>query len=284
MKSEITLTFWGCRGSIPSPGLHTVVFGGNTSCVSLEYEKDIIIFDAGSGIRKLGVHLIDREDLKTIRGSIFLTHTHWDHIHGLPFFKPAFDPENQFTIYGEGKRKLSLADVLDDQMQEPYFPVDMDTTFKAIIKFREIIPQQRLQIDDGNTIIPFRLHHPNASVGYLAQVEKVRVAYVTDHEHKVGRYSREVLKMVKGIEVLIHDAQYTRAEIKKRKKGWGHSTWEDAVDLAREAEVKQLFLYHHDPEATDEQLNERQFLAQQIFPPTLIAREGLKVPLKKFLI
>jgi phosphoribosyl 1,2-cyclic phosphodiesterase len=284
MQSEAALTFWGCRGSIPAPGLHTVVFGGNTSCVSVEYEKNLLIFDAGSGIRKLGTYLMAREDLHTIRGSVFLTHTHWDHIHGLPFFVPAFAPENQFTIYGEGKRKLSLAEVLEDQMQAPYFPVDMGTAFQAHIKFQEVFPYQALRIYDAITVTPFRLHHPNAAVGYLVQIEGVQVAYVTDHEHNVGQFSPEVLRMVRGVDVLIHDAQYSRADLRHGKQGWGHSAWEDVVDLAREAQVQQLFLYHHDPEATDEQLNERQFLAQQIFPSTLVAREGLKVPLTKFVV
>lgn len=284
MQSEAALTFWGCRGSIPAPGLHTVVFGGNTSCVSVEYEKNLLIFDAGSGIRKLGTYLMAREDLHTIRGSVFLTHTHWDHIHGLPFFVPAFAPENQFTIYGEGKRKLSLAEVLEDQMQAPYFPVDMGTAFQAHIKFQEVFPHQALRIYDAITVTPFRLHHPNTAVGYLVQIEDVQVAYVTDHEHNVGQFSPEVLRMVRGIDVLIHDAQYSRADLRHGKTGWGHSAWEDVVDLAREAQVQQLFLYHHDPEATDEQLNERQFLAQQIFPSTLVAREGLKVPLTKFVV
>jgi phosphoribosyl 1,2-cyclic phosphodiesterase len=284
MQSEAALTFWGCRGSIPVPELHTVVFGGNTSCVSLEYEENIIILDAGSGIRKLGSYLMACENLHTIRGSVFLTHTHWDHIQGLPFFTPVFSPENQFTIYGEGKRRLSLVEVLEDQMQAPYFPIDMETAFQAHILFQEVSPNQALRIHDAISVTPFRLHYPNASVGYLLQIEDVQVAYVTDHEHNVGQFSPEFLPIVRGIDVLIHDSQYNRADLKNEKKGWGHSAWEDVVDLASEAQVKQLFLYHHDPETTDEQLNERQFLAQQIFPPALVAREGLKVPLTKYIV
>jgi phosphoribosyl 1,2-cyclic phosphodiesterase len=284
MKSEAVLTFWGCRGSIPAPGLHTVVFGGNTSCVSLEYEKKIIIFDAGSGIRKLGSYLMARQDLHTIQGSVFLTHTHWDHIQGLPFFAPAFAPDNQFTIYGEGKRRLSLVEILEDQMQAPYFPVDMETAFQAHIKFQELFPNQAFRIYDAITVTPFRLNHPNAAVGYRVKVEDVKVAYVSDHEHNLRQIYPEFLEMMRELDVLIHDAQYSRNDLKHGKEGWGHSAWEDVVDLAREAQVEQLFLYHHDPDATDEQLNERQFLAQQIFSPTLVAREGLKVPLAKFAV
>jgi phosphoribosyl 1,2-cyclic phosphodiesterase len=281
-RSEGILTFWGVRGSIPSPGIQTITFGGNTSCVSVEYEDYIFIFDAGSGIRKLGQHLIEREDIHIIKGSIFLSHMHWDHLQGLPFFTPAFSEENQFTVYGEGRHKLSLPKILEDQMQVPYFPVDMDTLFQAQIKFREVEPKQVVQIEDDITATPFRLTHPNAALGYLLQIQKTRIAYVSDHEHKTGKLSQSVLEMVRGVDVLIHDSQYSREELVKGKRRWGHSAWEDVVDLALESQVKQLFLFHHDPDATDEQLNERQFLAQQLFPNTAVAREGLRVPLSQF--
>jgi phosphoribosyl 1,2-cyclic phosphodiesterase len=276
------LTFWGVRGSIPSPGIHTITFGGNTSCVSVEYKDYILIFDAGSGIRKLGQHLMEREDINVIKGSIFLSHMHWDHLQGLPFFTPAFSEENRFTVYGEGRRKLSLPRILEDQMQVPYFPVDMDTLFQAQIKFHEVEPKQVIQIEDDITVTPFRLTHPNAALGYLLQIQKVRIAYASDHEHEPGEISQNVLEMVQGAEVLIHDAQYTREEVAEGKRRWGHSAWEDVIDLALESQVKRLFLFHHDPDATDEQLNGRQFLAQQLFPNTTVAREGLRIPLSRF--
>jgi len=282
MRSEGILAFWGVRGSIPSPGIHTITFGGNTSCVSVEYEGYIFIFDAGSGIRKLGQHLVKREDINVIKGSIFLSHMHWDHLQGLPFFTPAFSEENQFTVYGEGRHKLSLPKILEDQMQVPYFPVDMDTLFQTQIKFHEVEPKQVIQIEDDITVTPFRLTHPNAALGYLLRIQKVRIAYVSDHEHEAGRLSQDVLEMVRGAEVLIHDAQYSREELAGGKRRWGHSAWEDVVDLALESQVKHLFLFHHDPDATDEQLNERQFLAQQLFPNTTVAREGLRIPLSRF--
>lgn len=199
-----------------------------------------------------------------------------------PFFTPAFSEENQFTVYGEGRRKLSLPKILEDQMQVPYFPVDMDTLFQAQIKFREVEPKQVIQIGDDITVIPFRLTHPNAALGYLLQIQEVRIAYVSDHEHEPGKISQDVLEMVQGVEVLIHDAQYSREELASGKRDWGHSAWEDVVDLALESQVKHLLLFHHDPDATDEQLNERQFLAQQLFPNTTVAREGLRIPLSQF--
>jgi len=116
-----TLTFWGVCGSIPAPGLHTITFGGNTSCVSVEYREHVIIFDAGSGLRQLGLYLLAR-DTPPITGSLFLTHTHWDHIQGLPFFTPAFTPENRFVIYGEARPRYPLVELMEDQIQHPFFP------------------------------------------------------------------------------------------------------------------------------------------------------------------
>ena len=256
-----------------------MVFGGNTSCVSVEYQDHVVIFDAGTGLRKLGHHLMAKGDPETVKGSLFLTHTHWDHIQGLPFFGPALAPGNHFTIYGEGKRKYNLFQLIEGQFQNPFFPVEMEDLYQANLHFQEIGSNDTVTISRGVQIKSFRLQHPNAAIGYILDLEGVRVAYVTDHEHEVGTLSQTVLKETSGADILIHDAQYTREELRQDKKGWGHSAWEDVVQLAIKAEVKQLFLFHHDPEITDEQLNERQFMAQRMFPQTFVAREGLKLPL-----
>ncbi len=279
MDSHVLVTFWGVRGSIASPGLHTVVFGGNTSCVSIETQDHIVILDAGSGIRELGQYLMKRNGLKGIDGSILLSHLHWDHIQGLPFFVPARAQENQFTIYGEGKYRLGLSQILAGQMQAPYFPVSMDAVFRAQVKFREVCARQRIEIQPDLFVTPFCLTHPNGALGYLLQIKGRRIAYVSDHEHSIGQLSPNVLEMVPSVDLLIHDAQYSREELANDKRGWGHSAWEDVVELASEAQVEQLLLFHHDPEATDAVLNERQFLAQEKFPHTIVAREGLKIPL-----
>jgi phosphoribosyl 1,2-cyclic phosphodiesterase len=237
------------------------------------------VFDAGSGIRGLGQYLLEREDLDRIRGSILLSHLHWDHIQGLPFFVPAFSEENRFTIYGEKRHRTSLPEILAGQMQGPYFPVDMDTRFQAQIEFCEVEPKQVVQLSGGVTVTPFSLTHTNPALGYVLQTSKGRIAYVSDHEHELRNPSQEVLGMVRGVDALIHDAQYSRDELADGRAGWGHSAWEDVVHLALEGRVKRLFLFHHDPDTTDDQLNERQFLARQLFPNTTAAREGLKVPL-----
>lgn len=281
MDSNILVTFWGVRGSIASPGRHTVVFGGNTSCVSVETQDHILILDAGSGICELGRHLMKQHQSRGIDGSILLSHMHWDHIQGLPFFIPARVPENQFTIYGEGKYQRGLSQILAGQMQAPYFPVEMDTVFRAQLNFREVYVQQRIKVRPELFVTPFRLTHPNGALGYLLQIHGRRIAYVTDHEHGIGQLTPEVLEMVSGADLLIHDAQYSREELTDGKRGWGHSAWEDVVALAVKAQVKQLLLFHHDPETSDEVLNERQFLAQERFPQAIVAREGLKILLQR---
>lgn len=280
MQTESTLTFWGVRGSLPSPGLHTVTFGGNTSCVSVECGDHVIIFDAGTGLRKLGRYLIEHQEPHAIKGSIFLTHTHWDHIQGLPFFTPAFAPGNQFMIYGEARWPYSLIKLMEGQIQHPFFPVEMKELFQAHVHFQEVEVGETVEVKPQVRVTSLRLNHPNAAIGYVLQVEETRIAYVTDHEHTLEQLSPQVLHAVAGVDMLIHDAQYSRDEIRQGKRGWGHSAWEDVVQLAIEAQVKQLYLFHHDPEATDERLNERQFLAQQRFPQTFVAREGLKIPLQ----
>ena len=246
--------------------------------MSVEYREHVIIFDAGTGVRQLGLALLAREQ-PPITGSLFLTHTHWDHIQGLPFFTPAFTPENHFMIYGEARPRYSLVELMADQIQPPFFPVEMQDLFRAQIDFRELASGDTVEINPQIRVTAFRLTHPHAALGSVLQLAETRVAYVTDHDHPLEQLSPAVLEAVRSVEVLIHDAQYSRDELQHGKQGWGHSAWEDVVRLAQEAQVHQLFLFHHDPAATDEHLNERQFLAQQIFPQAFVAREGLKVPL-----
>jgi phosphoribosyl 1,2-cyclic phosphodiesterase len=267
-----TLTFWGVRGSIPSCGPETVRYGGNTSCVSIEHGDCLVILDAGTGIRKLGAHLLRREPRGGFKGNILLTHEHWDHIQGLPFFGPAFSPENRFVIYGERKRR-PLAQIIGDQMQEPYFPIEMEA-FEAEISFVEVGPGDALELGDEVWMTAHRLNHPNDALGYLLDVAGKRVAYVTDHEHAPGQLSPAVLQMAHGVDVLIHDAQYTRERLQRERRGWGHSAWEDVVELAIEARVRSLFLYHHDPDATDEELDQRLIEVRARLPRADIAREG----------
>ncbi len=282
MENQARLTFWGCRGSIPTPGPDTVIFGGNTSCVSIEYGQHLLIFDAGTGLRVLGQHLLSQSNVVDRQGHIFLSHMHWDHIQGLPFFIPAFRLGNPFTIYGERKGEQSLADVLGAQMQTPFFPVSMAEGFQPDVRLQEVMPEQPVSIEADLTVTPFPLHHPGGAVGYRIRVGDVVIAYVTDHEHPVGDIAPDILSAVRGVDILIHDAQYSREELMQSKLGWGHSAWEDVVDLARAAHVQQLFLFHHDPARTDAELCQRAQLAHDLFAPARMAREGLQVDLCPF--
>jgi phosphoribosyl 1,2-cyclic phosphodiesterase len=143
-----------------------VIFGGNTSCVSVEYGDHVVIFDAGSGLRRLGLHLMAGHEPQTIKGSIFLTHTHWDHIQGLPFFIPAFAPDNQFVIYGEVRQTYSLVELMQEQIQHPCFPVEMQDLFRAHIHFQEIGVGATVELLPQMWVTSFRLHHPNATTAW----------------------------------------------------------------------------------------------------------------------
>ena len=268
-----TLTFWGVRGSIPACGPEMIRHGGNTSCVSVEHGDCLVILDAGTGIRRLGNHLLSQGRPGGVECSILLSHEHWDHIQGLPFFAPAFSSGHRLTIYGEPKKR-ALEEIIRSQMQAPYFPIALDA-FQASIRFVEIGPGQEIPLGEAVWATTHRLNHPNGALGYLLHVDGKRVAYVTDHEHERGRLSPGVVDMARGADILIHDSQYNRDLLASDRTGWGHSAWEDVVDLAIEAGVQTLFLFHHDPDATDAELEDRLARACERFPGTRSAREGL---------
>jgi len=297
--------FWGVRGSIPTPGADTAEVGGNTSCVEVRTDDNIlIIFDAGTGIRLLGLSLMQEGFDKGGKiGHIFFSHTHWDHIQGFPFFAPAFvkgslrssrsepgTPEdlprssNIFHFYGAKKVFEKLENTLKGQMENQYFPVSLDQ-MGATIKFHEIQPEKLIKIGE-NRIIPRQLHHPNGALGY--RVENARgdkvVVYATDTEALGGDLDPQVLALAKGADVFIYDSQYTPEEYlgdpatqKTSKIGWGHSTWLDGTRLAEAARVKQYILFHHDPSHSDKVLYEIEKQAQQYFPNSRLAYEGLEI-------
>ncbi len=253
-------------------GPDTKTVGGNTTCVSLQLDGYVLVFDAGTGIRQLGRYLKE-EDRAYWKGSVFLTHYHWDHIQGLPFFEPAFRSENRFLIYGERKRESSIEEILSEQMQAPYFPVSLDA-LEGLVTFAELSAGSEIEPFPGAKVRTIRLDHPNGALGYRLDSQQGSFCFITDHEHSTGGLTEAVVEFARGVSVLIHDAQYTPVEKRGPKVGWGHSSWKEAALTAWEAGVSILYLTHHDPERTDEELDNILYRAREVFPRTEIATES----------
>lgn len=260
------------RGSIPAPVSECLGIGGNTTCIEVKARDNeaCFIVDAGSGVRLLGEALA-----KTSAGlpqiEFFLTHFHWDHIQGLPFFAPLFDSGAEISFHS-GSAVDSVREYLEGQMSQPYFPVPFSAV-RAKRRFAMIEPGKPQPF--GNMLVEaFRLNHPQGAFGYRFEVEESVLVHVCDHEHGDETIDAELRRIARGANVLICDAQYTPLEYEGRR-GWGHSTWRDAALFARDAGVERLLLFHHDPAHDDEFLEAILIEAQAIFPATELAREGL---------
>jgi phosphoribosyl 1,2-cyclic phosphodiesterase len=253
------ITFWGTRGSIPTPGSPTTRYGGNTPCVAVECADrgagHLVILDAGTGIRPLGRALTQHHN-GPVAIDLFLSHTHWDHIQGLPFFAPFFQPGNAVHIWGPKQGDVDLRTILRQQMDPVVFPVPIEG-LAARLDVDHVDPG-RFEID-GFAVRTIRLRHPGNTLGYRLTPSdgEGSVAYVTDNElgsggeYDVGpSWRREFLEFLDGVTILIHDAMFTPAEL-VRHRGWGHSSCSEAVKLAAEAGVRRLVLFHHLPEHDD---------------------------------
>jgi phosphoribosyl 1,2-cyclic phosphodiesterase len=259
---SFTLRFWGTRGSIPSPGPSTVRYGGNTPCLELRTDDGwLIILDAGTGIRDLGRSLLERENGGAIAGDIFLTHAHWDHIQGIPFFAPLFRKGNRFTIWGSKSLQTSIDRVVRDQMSPVVFPVSFEE-LQARIDFQELAEERRM--GNGYEVSAIAVRHPGGALGYRFSAgngEGGALVYVSDNELSVqARYDdppdwrSKLVAFARGASVLVHDTMYTTEEYASFV-GWGHSTHEQAVELALDAGVERLVLFHHRPERSDEEVD-----------------------------
>ena len=270
-SGSLAVTFWGVRGSIAVPGPGTVRYGGNTSCLEVRCGENLLIFDAGTGLRPLGMTLAGRTD---IEADIFLTHTHFDHICGLPFFKPAFVPGNTLRLWaGHLQPDRTLKDAVCGMMSAPLFPVPVDV-MRSRLAFNDFKAGETLEPRPGIVLKTGPLNHPNNATGYRLEYGGRVFAYITDTEHVSGKLDESILRLADGADVMVYDSMFTGGEY-PTYRGWGHSTWEEGVKLADAAGVETLVAFHHDPRHDDEFLDRMAAEAEAVRPGTLFAREGL---------
>jgi phosphoribosyl 1,2-cyclic phosphodiesterase len=260
------ITFWGTRGSIPTPGRITEKYGGNTPCVTLQYENYNIILDAGTGIRNLGIEIGEDILRQGCRDAlhIFLSHTHWDHIQGFPFFNPVFFKDTKLTIHGSPHKERFVASILKNQMDAGYFPVSMsdvaaDITMQEISE--EVIELGPIVVDWEEQIL-----HPGGSVRYRLNVDGKKIVYATDieldrilapeaNEKDKDKLAEAYRRFIYDADLLIADGQYTDEEY-ATKVGWGHTSTSLLLDIAHQCRVKRLAVFHHDPQHSDKFLDE----------------------------
>ena len=261
---RFTLKFWGVRGSIPTPQAENLRYGGNTTCLEIRAPgEQPLVIDAGSGARLLGAQLVNEP-----AATVLFTHFHWDHIQGLPFFAPLFQKETRVTLASTHSPE-DLRAVLDGLLRFPFHPIDFDY-FSAATELRQL---KLTWLHAGFTICPFELHHPQGATGYRLERQGAVLVHASDHEYGNPEADQRLLEQGRGADVLVYDAQYTPEEYEKQS-GRGHSTWLEGARLAARASVKHLVLFHHDPDHSDEQLEEILEQAQREFPSTSLAREG----------
>jgi phosphoribosyl 1,2-cyclic phosphodiesterase len=278
MNNQFSVKFWGVRGSIPTPGNTTIRYGGNTSCIQIRIGEKNLIFDAGTGLRNLSKSLPSDVPLEL---HLFFTHYHWDHIQGIPFFEPFFEPNNIINIYGrvpEEMLPLSLKDHFYQKVLHVNSPVPVKE-IEAQLQFHELVCGQKFTLDDL-TLETRPLNHPNGAMGYRLTWANHSIVYCTDTEHFPDRLDDNILYLAHQADLLIYDSMYTDDEYhnpKSPKMGWGHSTWQEAVKIAKEAEVKKLAIFHHEPSHNDDILDQIGREAKQSFENSFIAFEGLEV-------
>jgi phosphoribosyl 1,2-cyclic phosphodiesterase len=274
-SSDFTVRFWGVRGSIACSGPRTARYGGNTSSLEVRCGGRMLLFDAGTGLRYLGNSL---SDSSPIDADLFLTHTHFDHVCGLPFFRPFFQPQNRFRLWaghlGEG---MTLRRVLGEFMMSPLFPVPPQV-FRARMEYREFKAGETLHPEEGVAVRTATLNHPDGATGYRIDYAGKSLCYLTDTEHVPEAPDRNILELIAGADLVIYDSMYTDAEY-DTYVGWGHSTWQEGVRLCRAAGAKRLAVFHHDPEHDDDMLDGIAREVEKLLPGSVVAKDGLLIKL-----
>jgi phosphoribosyl 1,2-cyclic phosphodiesterase len=268
MSFEVEL--WGVRGSIACPSPDYMTFGGNTSCVELRLGDERLILDAGTGLRNLG-NLYMRSGVR--RAHLLLTHTHWDHINGFPFFKPGFQSDRVFEIRAGHLGPGAVREVLAGQMAKPTFPVPLDA-MRARLVFEDFVAGDSFKLPGGISVRTAPLNHPDRATGYRIEYAGKAFCYVTDTEHREGVPDQNVLGLIEGADVVLYDSTYTDEEFAQRIT-WGHSTWQEGIRLCRLAGARSLVIFHHDPDHDDEFLSQVADQARAEWPSAEVARERM---------
>jgi phosphoribosyl 1,2-cyclic phosphodiesterase/ActR/RegA family two-component response regulator len=258
LDDHIDMTFWGVRGTLPCSGEDTLKYGGNTSCMTLEFPRQqFFIFDCGSGIKNLGDWFVAQQR-KGINAKIFISHPHWDHINAIPFFAPLYIQGNEFEVLGANQGDITMREIVSAQMEGVYFPITF-AQFAARVYFHDL-EEETLKVS-GIEVQTKLLSHPGKCLGYRINYNGRSICYITDNEMYVetsnfydSHYEKRLAEFVESSDVLITDTTYTDEEY-MTKEGWGHSCISKVVDLADKANVKQLFLFHHDPDQNDDAID-----------------------------
>ncbi len=273
-SSRLRLKFWGVRGSIPTPLPHYLGHGGNTTCLEIRSRESLLVIDAGTGARNLGIQLQDESAGNPLRVNLLLTHFHWDHIQGLPFFAPLYSAANEVTFYS-GEPAQLVTQILEGEMSNPYFPVN----FEFLAASRKFVDVSRAPFRTADVCVhAFPLNHPQKATGYRIEAGGAVITHASDLEHGHEVLDKTLREYAQDADVLIYDAQYTPDEYPSRK-GWGHSTWLEATRVARDCNVKRLILFHHDPGHDDARMDAIVKEARRHFDNTEAATETMEIVL-----
>jgi phosphoribosyl 1,2-cyclic phosphodiesterase/CheY-like chemotaxis protein len=267
LEDKIELKFWGVRGTLPCSGKDTLKYGGNTSCVSLEFPRQqFFIFDCGSGIKNLGDWFL-AQNRKNIHAKIFISHPHWDHINAIPFFTPLYVQGGEFEVLGANQGDVGMRQIVSAQMEGVYFPITF-SQFAARVYFHDL--EEEELVVSGINVQTKLLSHPGKALGYRINYNGRSICYVTDNELFLEsssfydpHYEKRLARFLEGADVLITDTTYTDDEY-KTKEGWGHSCVSKVVDMADKSKVKNLYLFHHDPDQKDRDIDSKLASAQAL--------------------